>query len=252
MNPDTIGERLRRARERSGATLLQASHATKIRPDFLESMERDSFGFVSGKTYVRGLLLSYTRWLRLDADELADIRAAFDRAFGPPAALSLAEMVPEPATRAPRPPRNQWVIAAALAAGVLLVLSLAGIVHTPGSKEVASPPPVPQSPSPKVLAQAPTAAPPGQQGINLTVSAVTDRSWVRVESDGDQVHPFQGIIAAGGSRTFQANNSIKVTIGNIGAVRLNLNGRDLGKPGASGQTVGTFTFTPDSLPFAPG
>jgi hypothetical protein len=161
-------------------------------------------------------------------------------------------MVPEPATRAPRPPRNQWVIAAALAAGVLLVLSLAGIVHTPGSKEVASPPPVPQSPSPKVLAQAPTAAPPGQQGINLTVSAVTDRSWVRVESDGDQVHPFQGIIAAGGSRTFQANNSIKVTIGNIGAVRLNLNGRDLGKPGASGQTVGTFTFTPDSLPFAPG
>ena len=84
------------------------------------------------------------------------------------------------------------------------------------------------------------------------MSAVSDRSWVRVESDSDQAHPFQGIIAAGASRTFQANGSIKVTIGNIGAVRLNLNGRDLGKPGAAGQTVGTFTFTPDSLPFAPG
>jgi hypothetical protein len=249
MNPDTIGERLRRARERSGATLLQASHATKIRPDFLESMERDSFGFVSGKTYVRGMLLSYARWLRLDADE---IRAEFDRTYGPPSALSLAEIVPEPAARAPRPPRNQWVIAAALAAGVLLILSLAGIVHTPGSRQVAPPPPVPQSPAPKVLAQAPATAPPGQPGINLTVSAVSDRSWVRVESDSDQAHPFQGIIAAGASRTFQANSSIKVTIGNIGAVRLNLNGRDLGKPGAPGQTVGTFTFTPDSLPFAPG
>src|SRR5918911_2189353 len=110
MNPDTIGERLRRARERSGATLLQASHVTKIRPDFLESMERDSFGFVSGKTYVRGLLLSYARWLRLDSEE---IRADFDRAYGPPAALSLAEMVPEPAPRAPRPPRNQWGMARA-------------------------------------------------------------------------------------------------------------------------------------------
>jgi cytoskeleton protein RodZ len=249
MNPDTIGERLRRARERSGATLLQASHATKIRPDFLESMERDSFTFVSGKTYVRGLLLSYARWLRLDAEE---VRADFDRTYGPPSALSLAEMVPEPAARAPRPPRNQWVIAGAMAAGLLLVLSLAGILHTPGAKDVASPPSVPRSPSPKVLAQAPATAPPGQQGINLTVSAVGNRSWVRVESDSDQAHPFQGIIAPGASKSFQASNSIKVTIGNISAVRLNINGRDLGKPGAPGQTVGTFTFSPDSLPFAPG
>lgn len=249
MNPDTIGERLRRARERTGATLLQASHATKIRPDFLESMERDSFGFVSGKTYVRGLLLSYARWLRLDAEE---VREEFDRTYGPPSALSLAEMVPEPATKAPRPPRNQWVIAGALAASLLLVLSLAGIIHTPGAKDVASPPPVATSPSPKVLAEAPLTAPPGQQqGINLTVSTVGDRSWVRVESDSDQGPPFQGIIAAGASRSFQANSSIKITIGNISAVRLNVNGRDLGRPGAPGQTVGTFTFTPDSLPFSP-
>jgi cytoskeleton protein RodZ len=250
MNPDTIGERLRRARERSGATLLQASHATKIRPDFLESMERDSFGFVSGKTYVRGLLLSYARWLRLDAEE---VRAEFDRTYGPPSALSLAEMVPEPATRAPRPPRNQWVIAGAMAAGLILVLSLAGIVRTPGSDDVAAPPPVTASPSPKVLAEGPASAPPGQQqGLNLTVSAVDGRSWVRVESDSAEAPPFQGIIAAGASRSFQADSSIKITIGNISAVRLNINGRDLGKPGAPGQTVGTFTFTPDSLPFAPG
>lgn len=251
MNPDTIGERLRRARERTGATLLQASHATKIRPDFLQAMERDSFGFVSGKTYVRGLLLAYVRWLRLDPGEIA---AEFDETYGPPPALSIAEIVPERASPAPRAPRNQWVIAAGLAAGLLLVLSLAGIVKPPG-KQVASPPPVPGAPgqsaspkSPSVLAEAPTAAP---QGINLVVSAVGNRSWLRVELDNDPARPFQGIIAAGGSRSFQANSSIKVTFGNLSAVRLNVNGRDLGRPGAPGQTVGTFTFTPDSLPFAP-
>jgi cytoskeleton protein RodZ len=253
MNPDTIGQRLRRARERTGATLLQASHATKIRPDFLQAMERDSFTFVSGKTYVRGLLLSYARWLRLDAGEVA---AEFDQTYGAPSALSIAEMVPEPATRAPRAPRNQWVIAAALAAGLLIVLSLAGLIR-PLGKQVASPPPVPgpsqsQPPkSPSVLAEAPK-APPAEQGLNLVVSAESSRSWVRVEVDDDKAHAFQGIIPAGGSRSFQATNAIKITIGNLSAVRLSMNGRDLGRPGAPGQTVGTFTFTPDSVPAAPG
>lgn len=256
MSPETIGQRLRRAREHRGASILQASHATKIRPDFIDSMERDSFGFLSGKAYVRGLLLAYVRWLGMDADRFA---AEFDRTYGPPSAPSIAQIAPAPARPPPRAPRNQWVIAAAVAAGLLLVLSLAGIVTLPG-EEVAAPPPVPASPtksaspgSPSVLAEAPKEAPPGQpeQGINLVVSAEGDRSWLRVEVDNDSGHAFQGIIPAGGSRAFQANSSIKVTFGNLSAVRLNMNGRDLGKPGAPGQTVGTFTFTPDSLPFAP-
>lgn len=255
MSPETIGERLRRARERTGATLLQASHATKIRPDFIQAMERDSFGFVSGKAYVRGLLTAYARWLGLDAQPIAQ---EFDRIYGPPSAPSIAEIVPAPATPPPRAPRNQWVIAAALAAGLLLVLSLAGIVELPGDR-VAAPPPVPSSPtekaspsSPSVLAEAPKEAPPGTpEGINLVVQAEADRSWLRVEVDNDGAHAFQGIIPAGGSKAFQAKSSVKVTFGNLSAVRLNMNGRDLGRPGAPGQTVGTFTFTPDSVPFAP-
>ena len=257
MSPETIGERLRRARERTGATLLQASHATKIRPDFIQAMERDSFAFVSGKTYVRGLLMAYVRWLRLDAEQIG---AEFDGTYGPPSTTSLADLAPVPATPAPRKPRSSWIGAAAVATGLLLVLSLAGLLK-PGT-DTAAPPPIPartepggQSAapqSPSVLAEAPTTAAPDQpQGVNLVVAAVGDRSWVRVEIDGRPRIAFQGIVGAGESRTFQGDSSVKVTFGNLAPVRLTMNGRDLGRPGAPGQTVGTFTFTPDSAPFAP-
>jgi cytoskeletal protein RodZ len=255
MSPETIGERLRRARQRSGATLLQASHATKIRPDFLDAMERDSFGFVSGQAYVRGLLLVYARWLRVDAEVIG---AEFDRTFGRPSGPSIAEIVPTPAAPAPRAPRNHWVTAAALAASLLLILSLAGIVKPPG-REVAAPPPNPGTPeqtaspqSPSVLAKAPAAPeaqapeqPPSAEGITVVVSAV-DRCWMRVEIDGDRAHSFQGTLPAGTSRTFQGVQSIKATFGNLTAVRLTINGRDVGQPGAPGQIVGTYTFTPGS------
>jgi hypothetical protein len=73
-------------------------------------------------------------------------------------------------------------------------------------------------------------------GVNLVVTGVSGKSWLGLtNADGDQV--FNGQISAGQVATFSDPQLIKAIIGNAGAVRLNLNGADLGVAGADGEVV---------------
>ncbi len=66
-----IGDRLAEARKRLGIALREASEATKIRTDYLQSMETGSFDFSLPEIYKVGFLKIYARYLKLDADKLA-------------------------------------------------------------------------------------------------------------------------------------------------------------------------------------
>lgn len=72
----TIGERLEEARKRKGISLREAAEATKIRSDFLTSIEENKFDFDLPDLYKRGFLKNYARYLKLDTDKLlADFSA---------------------------------------------------------------------------------------------------------------------------------------------------------------------------------
>jgi cytoskeleton protein RodZ len=62
----TIGERLEEARKRKGVSIREAAEATKIRGDFLLSMENNSFDINLPEIYVRGFLKNYARFLKVD------------------------------------------------------------------------------------------------------------------------------------------------------------------------------------------
>ncbi len=66
-----IGDRLAEARKRLGVALREASEATKIRTDYLQSMETGLFDFSLPEIYKVGFLKIYARYLKLDADKLA-------------------------------------------------------------------------------------------------------------------------------------------------------------------------------------
>ncbi len=63
---------------------------------------------------------------------------------------------------------------------------------------------------------------------------VTSPSWVRVVVDGNVA--VEGVYPAGTLKTFHGKQAV-VRIGNAGGVDIVLNGRDLGKLGASGDVV---------------
>lgn len=66
----TIGERLEEARKRKGISMREAAEATKIRGDFLSSIEGNEFDFDLPEIYKRGFLKNYARYLKLDAEKI--------------------------------------------------------------------------------------------------------------------------------------------------------------------------------------
>jgi cytoskeletal protein RodZ len=250
MSQTSIGERLRQAREAIPASLTEASRATRVRVDFLEAMERDSFTFISGRVYVVGMLRSYARWLRLDD---SDIAAEYDRIYGAAEAPALAESLAtrnERSMPVQRPRKPHWAMAAAAAIAIIAVLLLFSLLG--GGGNVAAPPPVTTSPSPAPTVSSPSPAPSptptataaGFNGVQLLVSVTGTSSWMRVVAGNTtpQLVAFQGTMQQGVTRTFSAVDLLKLQIANLGAVRVSLNGKDLGPLGPAGQS-GSYTVT---------
>jgi len=94
----TLGERLEEARKRKGISLREAAEATKIRSDFLASMESNAFDIDLPPIYVRGFLKIYARFLRLDGDKMVTDYDAMQRG-GRGARRDLANARPEPLGR---------------------------------------------------------------------------------------------------------------------------------------------------------
>jgi len=66
----TIGERLEEARKRKGISIREASESTKIRSDYLQKFESNSFEIGLPDIYVRGFLRSYAHFLKLSPEKL--------------------------------------------------------------------------------------------------------------------------------------------------------------------------------------
>lgn len=253
MNQQTIGQRLSQAREAIRASLYQASQDTKIRVDFLQCLEEDDFNFVSGAPYVRGMIRSYARWLGIDD---ASMIRDFDSMYGGEPEALITEMISKPTHVGPRPRRPQWLLAGMGAAALLLILSLVGLMNPDGN--VATPPPNPIESQAQAAAN-PSAAPdtlaqatPPMQGVNVLVSVIGEKAWMEVHTDGNDAKAvFTGLLNNGQTQTFTATDRVKLLIGDLGAVKLSLNGKDLGTPGQPGQ-VGTREFTLESANLAGG
>jgi outer membrane biosynthesis protein TonB len=74
------GEALRRVREARGITVQQISERTKVTRHHLENIEGERFSALPAPVYLRGILLTIARELRLDGQKVA--RAYLERVAG--------------------------------------------------------------------------------------------------------------------------------------------------------------------------
>jgi len=81
---ETIGQRLRQARERLGLSLEEAERTTRIRSQHLAALERDDFQALPSPVQARGFLKNYADYLALDTDRLLQDYGAAPSTRRPP------------------------------------------------------------------------------------------------------------------------------------------------------------------------
>ncbi|MFC4906458.1 helix-turn-helix domain-containing protein [Actinomadura gamaensis] len=241
----SIGETLARERERAGLTITEVSLRTRVRETVVSGIEHDDFTTCGGNFYARGHIRSIARVIGIDPEPLV---REFDEAHGGAPQPVSAVAAFEPETSVPLRERRSpnWTAAMALALvlvvgyGIFHVLSGGGGEHH-AAQQVAGTPaaPAPSTPAPRPSTPTPKATP--HKGVQIKLKA-RRATWVDVRGDKGR-SLFTGTLAAGSTRAWSARKVISIVIGNGGGVRVIVNGRDIGAPGASGNVL-TMRFTP--------
>lgn len=109
---DTIGRRLRAARESKGVSIEDAAFETRIHASYLRGLENDDYSAFASSTYAKSFLTLYSRYLGVDASEALHyfegsegIRLAGAAVL--PTLSSAVSISPREAKRAARPVRVQ-------------------------------------------------------------------------------------------------------------------------------------------------
>jgi len=235
-----LGDRFRAARESRGLSLSEAAEQIRIRSLYLEAIEDENWNAIGFPVYILGFLRTYARYLGVDPEEaVAEYRAATGESGRPDDASGGTrdrEARYEDGKDDPGRRRTSaiviWglsLVAVALVAFVVYNEVALRAKSAPVAVAVASPTAAPSVASPS---SAPAASPaPLAQTIQLRLDGP---SWLSVTVDGNA--SIDGTFPAGTNRTFHGK-SATIRLGNAGAVEVVVDGKSLGKLGASGAVV---------------
>jgi cytoskeleton protein RodZ len=238
-----LGKALTDARIAANLSIEDVGAATRVRNAVIAGIEAEEFRLCGGDVYARGHIRAIARAVGIPAEPLIE---EFDSVFAD-APITAGEVFEAERTTVRERRGMNWSLA--MFAGIVAVAGLAVTsALSNGPDDLAGPTDL--TPSPTVAAptdSAPLDSPaPQSTGIEADASGVvvqmsfSGSSWIRI-SERDQV-VFEGIERAGSVRVFRAAESISVVVGNAGAVRMVVNGDDLGVAGRPGQVLRE-TFT---------
>jgi cytoskeleton protein RodZ len=279
---ESVGQDLRKVREKRGEELDHISRLLKIRRDYLALIEEDNAHALPGKAYAIGFVRSYATYLGLNGDEYVERLKAEIAGRGENK---------EPQTSAPPPDykwlRGEWVVGglllvALLYAGYYLIVSVTQLSEPPVkpvperlAAEAGLPPaspaptaaPAPQPPAaakaqaaPAPIAakqpavQVPAPAPALPAGRTYGVQNTSSRITLRVH------RPSQVTVAGAGNRLFinrmlQPGDTylvpnlagVRLSVPDSGAVELLLDGNSVGFAGQTGVAASGLPLTPQEL-----
>jgi len=223
-----VGPALKKARVRRGVTIDEASRSTRIRPDFIDALEREEFDSLLGEVYVRGALRSYASFLGLDSEKVLAAYADHDDT------PDLAS--PEPPTQIQTTigvERRRDSHRLAIAVVVILAILAAGFGILSSRGSAPAPAELPASPG--------QAAVPAASTVIVGVSAL-ERVEVTYVADGVEQTVM---MRAGETRTFEADELLEIRLDPGGIAEVTVNGEPLGVPGREGRPWRD-TFAPTS------
>jgi cytoskeleton protein RodZ len=218
---DTIGKRLKDAREAKGMTLDDVANKTRVPIRHLEHIEKGEWDQLPAPTYSVGFARSYANAIGLNGTEIgAELRDL----LGTDRTRPVAAPYYEPADPARVPPMSLAIVAGLIA----ILLAVGYLVWRSGSvddtdldtAEIAGV----DAPIVEAPAASGPAAPPAAAATGPVVLTATDEVWLRVyEADGARL--FESMMQAGDRYVVPATarapqivtgrpNALRITVGN--------------------------------------
>jgi cytoskeleton protein RodZ len=252
----TLGERLEEARKRKSISVREAAEATKIRGDYLQKFEANSFDFDLPPLYIRGFLRTYAKFLELDPQRIVvefdtlmvdegraprrETRENYGRVeFGGGEA---GEAAPARASSGPGgidPVMLKYLMFGGGAIVVLLIVLIAVNLFSGSS----SPRPTPKQNTAEstTAATPPKQAPLEQNAVAQTVTfTALDVTRVKIVREADESIVFDGSLARGETRSFRKTGVFRVTVEDRTKLRMEVNGRAMEIPQFPNGNYGRF------------
>jgi cytoskeletal protein RodZ len=230
-----FGGWLRREREAREVTLGEISDVTKISRSYLEALEEERFDVLPAPVFAKGFLREYAKYVGLDPDEVVNSYLTALQA-GEPDTLRAD---PEPAPRS----TFEWKAGLLLAIGLVALLAAIGFLGfwsersqpeaeaglpaagaeaqtgAPVPREAPILPPVEEPTQPAPVTPPPASGPPA--ALVVTIDFTSD-CWVEASVDGRR--RLSELHVQGESLQIDAEERVELTLGNPGAVRVEVNG----------------------------
>jgi cytoskeletal protein RodZ len=230
----TIGERLEEARKRKGISIREAAETTKIRSDYLQKFEANTFDLDLPPLYVRGFIRSYARYLDLDPERFVDEFDSTAATEGRTPRREPREVYgrvdfAESGEAGARPPMDQALMlkyglfgGGAIVAVVIIFLLISIFTSRSGNKNAAQ--------TPAQTAAQPAATAPADNSQTLTFSATEATRIKIVQDSADKKVVFDGTLTAGETRSFRKIGKLLITVEKGSNLRMEVNGRSYPVP----------------------
>jgi len=230
---------LQQAREAAGLTVEQISAITNIRTGVIRDLEINSVEICGGIAYARGHVRTIAKAINSKTGKAinidADILVAELEASQSTESKKIIDQLAEN-NIADKPKEKKRMKFGTLASISATALSIGFIAQVAINNVSSISDGVTAVSVQKPSAQESTSQINLPAGVNLVLTGVYGKSWVGISNLDGQVI-FNGQITEEQVVTFNDPKVLKVVIGNAGAVKLNLNGTDLGVAGADGEVV---------------
>lgn len=238
--PPRLNEVLKINRERRRSSLQIVHQDTRISLAYLEALESGQYDKFPAEVYCLGFLRKYAAYLGMDPEEAVTQYKQEQEA--------VKAVVKQEEEKKYEEEKKEKSTDLAKVATLTLLLGLVGgwwlftIVRSSSRREARKPPAIAQR------GMAPV-SPASSERLTLMAHA-RENVWMRVAPD--KKLNFEGFVAAGSTRAWEANDEIFVRIGNVAAVFLTLNGVHVDTGSGAVQAVNEMLLTRESLARKPG
>ncbi len=235
---ESVGLKLKKAREKKHLSLEEISQKTKIHPKVLQSLEEDRAEDHLSRTYVRGFLKSYAQAVGLDGEAVVREYSMHSARSSSLPALSMLDTFSFEEEKDMSP----WVrrsIGLIFVIGAIF-LGWLGVSKIRGNSEKFFPSAEVQAVRYKRSSLHHPLHIPDNEPLKLKVR-VTDNTWVAVRADGRLI--YQGLLAKGREESWGGQRLLELSLSDGGGVLLELNHKQLGVPGEKGRAVERLLMT---------